>query len=491
MAFKLRTVKTSFDSVENLFQTATTEWPIMHQSKIHIILLTLVAILAFLVTDARAANRYVDSAVASSGNGQSWATAWKTIGDITGVSAGDTVYFSGGSSGKSYSVSNWTPRAGTKANPITYAVGQDAGHTGMVTFTGSGNFLQNNLTGITINGEVNGNRRMTVSSNYNWTIYSDGNNTNGFKLLWVEFTSPIWGRGTGYEIAYCRGIAPLSMLDDSYIAHIGESGGGDHTANSIHHNYFQVNRIRSSGWGQDCFKWFANISIYNNVLISAYNASYPGQQHNDGYQGTGNNIWMYNNWIEGFISYPIFNQMWSNTSGWRIFNNVINSQVADQGSIDWGAYQCMALGFPSGGGSNVSDYIVANNICIGGSNRRGIHFNTGVVGTVGPGVYLVNNLFYDSDTSVYYNGAATVSNNLNTNSSSYFETIAAYPTGDFHLTSSATSAIDQGISPSYLTSVYTADADGVTRSGTWDIGAYEYYGGLPPPGNLTIISHTP
>jgi hypothetical protein len=89
---------------------------------------------------ALATTYYVDGSVSSSGTGQSWATAWKSVSNISGLTAGDIVYFSGGSSGQTYSVSNWTPSAGTSSNPITYAVGQDAGHNGMVTFTGSGNY---------------------------------------------------------------------------------------------------------------------------------------------------------------------------------------------------------------------------------------------------------------------------------------------------------------------------------------------------------------
>ena len=446
------------------------------------IFLVILSILLW-ISSAQATTWYVDSSVGSSGNGQSWGTAWKAFSNITGLSAGDTVYISGGVSGQSYSVSNWTPTRGTSGNPITYAVGQDTGHTGMVAFTGTGNFLQGNLSGITINGEVSGNRRMTISSSYNWTVYSDGADTNGFKLLYVEFTSPIWGRGTGYEIAYCQGISPLSMLDDSYIAHIGDNMSGGHTANSIHHNYFQVWRKKTAGEGQDCLKWVANVSIYNNTIISVYNVGYTGTQHGDGIQAGQNDVWLYNNYFENFISYPVYCEMYGNVSGWRIFNNVI---YANESGVDWSAYQCMAIGFSSTG--TVSDYIVANNTCIGGSNRRGIHFNTGVPGTVGSGCYIVNNLVYNSDTTILYNGNPSVSNNIGGSSGIAFENNTTYPNGSFRLTASATAAIDRGINPSYLISVYSTDRDGVTRpqGSAWDIGAYEYASGS---GSTTIIGN--
>jgi hypothetical protein len=481
----------------NYFHSFQRASPGVYWKGMRLIWLSIIIPCAFMAPRlALAGNYYIDSSVATSGNGQSWATAWKGISNINGLSSGDTVYFSGGSSGKSYSVSNWAPAAGTKATPITYAVGQDAGHTGMVTFTGSGMFLVNNLTGVTINGQVAGNIRMTVDKSYGWTIYSDGGNTNGFKFLYVNFTAPIWGRGTGYEIAYCRGVAPLSMMDDSYIAHIGENDS-NHTNNLIHHNYFQVWRIRTSGYGQDILKWVGGASIYNNTFIAAYNASYPGSQHGDGIQTAASHVWIWGNYFEGFISYPILNEMFGNTTDWRIVNNVINTAVADQGSIDWAAYQAMALG-ASAGNPVVTDYIIANNTIISGPGRNGIHFlKGGTPATAGPGCYIVNNIVYNNGGSLVYYDAdpdLIVSNNVGGTSGLSFQNISAYPNGDFHLAVGATAAIDKGISPSYLTGTYTVDMDGKTRTGTWDIGAFEYGGGTSPspatpPTGLTATVH--
>jgi hypothetical protein len=204
-------------------------------------------------------------------------------------------------------------------------------------------------------------------------------------------------------------------------------------------------------------------------------------------------MWMYNNHIEGFISYPIYNEMYGNVSDWRIFNNVINANVADQGSIDWGAYACMALGWSSPG--VISDYIVSNNSCIGPtSNRPGIDLAGGVSGgSIASGVYIVNNLAYNSGSPTSHKSGATLSNNYTGTSGIGFVNATAYPSGDFHLTSGSTSAIDQGISPSYLANFSTTDKDGKTRSGTWDIGPYEYGSGGTQTGagptNLTAIVH--
>ncbi len=424
--------------------------------------IVLIIMMILWAVSVQAATWYVDSSVPTSGNG-SLASPWKDIPNITGVSAGDTVYFSGGASGQSYTATNWHPAAGTKANPVTYAVRQDAGHNAMVTFAGTG-------------------RRMTVTDAHSETIFSDTTLTDGFKLLYVEFYDAIWGRGTGYEIAHCYGVAPLSYTDDSFIAHIGEADTSQsHNANSIHDNFFKVWRNRTKGYGWDCLKWIKNANIYNNVLISEYNASYTGLQHNDGIQTAGSYTWVYNNYFEGFISYPIYHEGAAGSrTGWRIFNNVMNTHAPDQDLIDWHAYACMALGVKAA--YTLSDYVVANNTCIGRGDTQGIRFNS--QGSTLINTYVVNNLVYKSKNIIYYTGTPTViSNNIGGTSGITFVNDSYYPNGDFHLTSSATNAIDHAVSPapSYLTATFTTDKDGGSRpqGSAWDIGAYEYVGPAP------------
>src|SRR5664279_570057 len=103
----------------------------------------LVSLFSFALFSAQAATWYVDSSVGTSGNGTSWATAWKALSNVTGVSAGDTVYISGGASGSSqtYSLSSWKPAGGSAGNRITYQIGQDAAHNGTASFSGSGTWF--------------------------------------------------------------------------------------------------------------------------------------------------------------------------------------------------------------------------------------------------------------------------------------------------------------------------------------------------------------
>jgi hypothetical protein len=91
---------------------------------------------------------FVDSSVATSGDGLSWATAWKNLTDVDAnkVQAGAIVYISGGPSRSSqtYAVSHWVPVRGTPSAPITYRIGQDAAHNGTAIFSGTEDFLAGN-----------------------------------------------------------------------------------------------------------------------------------------------------------------------------------------------------------------------------------------------------------------------------------------------------------------------------------------------------------
>ena len=97
---------------------------------------------------AFAASWYVDNSVASSGNGQSWGTAWKNFSDIEWISvaAGDTIYVSGGATSQTYYETLTVGSSGTAGNPITITTGRDSssasGHDGRVIIDGGGTRTQ-------------------------------------------------------------------------------------------------------------------------------------------------------------------------------------------------------------------------------------------------------------------------------------------------------------------------------------------------------------
>ena len=98
-------------------------------------LIAILFLLSAFQISAFAATWYVSSAVSSSGNGQSWASAWKNSTDILwgSISAGDTIYFDGGSSGLSYSAFSTIAASGTSGNYITIARSTESGRDGIVT----------------------------------------------------------------------------------------------------------------------------------------------------------------------------------------------------------------------------------------------------------------------------------------------------------------------------------------------------------------------
>lgn len=471
-------------------------------------------LVAVWVTPLHAALRYVDSAAVGAANGTSWTDAWTTMAAITGLSPGDTVYISCGTTGKSYgSPADWQPASGTAGNVITYAVGQDVGHkcdvSGTVTFTrstsgGTYAFLAPTTARyFTINGEVSGVAKMTIGasvdgngvSEFNYLCYTTNTADKHIIIKYVVATGSLgwFCYGGYYELAYSSLTAAVNFLTDgSFIAHLGDSGTAGYGINSIHHNVINVWRKRTTGTGHDALKWVTNVDIYNNTFIASYASTFTSGQHNDGMQTSGSYVQVYNNYFENFMSYPIFIDMFADVHDWRIYNNVFK---ADEAGIDWGAFTAIAIGPDGSSGPadtlTMSNMIIANNTLVGNHTQTnstthlyGVHINTGKRGIIGSGMYVVNNLAYDMvDTFSYVSFGGTITNSNNSDSGTAnkgFVSNTIYPTNNFNLIASATAAIDLGIQPSYLTDIYTTDAAGANRNAKtlWDLGAYVY--GLTP-----------
>lgn len=96
--------------------------------------LLLVAFIIGFSLPTQAANWYVSQAVSTSGNGQSWSTAWKNTSNIvwSSLAAGDTLYIDGGTSGYSYAAFPTISATG-----ITILRSSEANRNGIVTL-GSG-----------------------------------------------------------------------------------------------------------------------------------------------------------------------------------------------------------------------------------------------------------------------------------------------------------------------------------------------------------------
>ncbi|MGZ3805218.1 MAG: hypothetical protein ACXWRE_08935 [Pseudobdellovibrionaceae bacterium] len=116
-------------------------------------------------TPAWSANWYVDNSVTTSGNGQSWASAFKNFSNITwsAINPGDTLYISGGATSQTYTGGLSIGSSGTSASRIYVRAGQDAGHAGTVILDGAGIFI-GYVSYITIDGSVAGSSHLKIQN---------------------------------------------------------------------------------------------------------------------------------------------------------------------------------------------------------------------------------------------------------------------------------------------------------------------------------------
>jgi hypothetical protein len=184
---------------------------------------------------------YVDSSVASSGNGQSWATAWKALSNIAGLSAGDTVYISGGPSGgtgRTYGGTTVTPYAGSASGRITYKIGQDSQHNGIATFTTTYFVTQNYVNVV---GDAGDGKRHFV-----WT--TNGRATDNKSHIRVGYVNlgqrNSYGfyanNGTDIEIDHIY-YYKTNGGDDAF-AYFETVASGSYGVNSIHDNVIYLPR---------------------------------------------------------------------------------------------------------------------------------------------------------------------------------------------------------------------------------------------------------
>jgi hypothetical protein len=87
-----------------------------------------------LSTTSLAAEFYVNNARSSSGDGQSWATAWRNFSNInwSAIRPGDRLNISGGTSGQVYGETLTVGVSGTASQPIVIRRAVDDGHNGSV-----------------------------------------------------------------------------------------------------------------------------------------------------------------------------------------------------------------------------------------------------------------------------------------------------------------------------------------------------------------------
>ena len=112
----------------------------IQMQKLSTIVILSIGVFFSLFSFSYGASYYVDNAANGTNNGTSWVNAWKSFKNInwSSISAGDTIYISGGSSSKLYyETLNIGSSTGTNISPITITKGKEKEHNGNVIIDGN------------------------------------------------------------------------------------------------------------------------------------------------------------------------------------------------------------------------------------------------------------------------------------------------------------------------------------------------------------------
>jgi hypothetical protein len=482
-------------------------------------------------------NWYVDNSVVSSGDGHAWATAWKDLSDIWwgGMSAGDTIYISGGASGQTYAeqFSVVWPVA-SEASRITIRCGQDSGHTGRVTITKGirmGDNGSNRGSYVTINGEYAGTRNIYVSTDGTQEagVYYRFTSTLGNKFFYLDVeaqlgTSQVNGfdlnsNADATEIAFCKIHDVGTSEQTSGSSRAIREGGGACTAYgrlSFHDNYIGPN-VAGDGLGCD-----GGCDFYNNIVDGT---GCNNVLHSDGIQGVGSYWRIYNNIIFGHGQEIFIETVVTPFSNVLIYNNLIytpaGASITSPGiylrckSAGWDAEHpqvdpvwsniviannvfeglllaALRISVDSGplviSSSQLTNNIFANN---SGGNITMSQNGEGTVTWSSGGFYWKNNTFFNGQTTTWQ--------------STSYATVAALQSAQADATGNLTSdpLFTDAAAHDYRLSVgspdtgagidlhdyFTTDFAGAARTTPWDIGAYKYETtGPSAPSSLTATA---
>jgi len=464
------------------------------------------SLIFFTLFSAEAATTwYVDSSAAGTHNGTSWANAWTSLSQISGVSAGDTVYISGGAGGSShtYSVSNWKPAGGNSGAPITYQIGQDAAHDGTVTFSGSGTWLTAPSYSVISGDAGDGNEHFVISG---YSQAANINGTTGVRISYINLGSSsgslsdgIDGQGvSNFELDHC--YAYLTSPTTDHFMSVGFNGTTWHQ-NLIHDNAVYVpHQAGASGDGADGFQLGGvGYSLYNNTVVG-YDTTYTGGQHQDGWQSTGPDSYLefYGNKIVNIGNYALFaDAYWGGFTHVRVYNNLffMGGNYVYPGAIVFGTDG----GYTGTSPCQYNDIIIANNLA-DGFGAQGTVVLENPTGSTHPTVFVgdivANNVsingghlsFNNDNTVVAVNNPFLTTAQGPANFVSYSS--SGGTNNNFHLLAGATTLIGQGTN---LSGYFTTDKDGNNRvsTGNWDIGPYAYTTNGVVVSNTPIIQVTP
>ena len=284
---------------------------------------------------ASAANWYVDNTVSRSGDGASWASAWRNFSDIVwgSISPGDTLYISGGKTSQTYFETLMIGASGSRHRPITITKGVDAGHNGTVILdeqnvrsNGIYSYGQNWLTIENLNVRNVGNAGIVIKSAsagvvvQNNSVYSgigkgsganargyDVRNSSGVTILENSYSTPpsttsqtdgIWSSGNNGVI----------FEDNTIVISNADTTGHSDGIQSYQDNNITIRRnyvAQLNGGKHNHGMWLSNtvtggtVQIYNNIVFMPMHDATAVAHWNQNYPIYSGRAIIYNNTIYG------------------------------------------------------------------------------------------------------------------------------------------------------------------------------------------------
>jgi hypothetical protein len=482
-----------------------------------------------------AASWYVDNTVANSGNGTSWASAWKQFSNInwSSVNPGDTLQISGGANGQTYGGMLKIPKSGTAAAPIRVTVGQDGTHSGTVTFDGQigSDFSYVDMNGINyivFDGEYQGQRRFrlvnlvdTGNAQYGNKIFAQNTVGNKWRYLTFDNVNNCLNitYSSGFVIEYCVGT---NVRGDCAVKAVNspDNGWDSHFVQNCSFGIAYCTNAAFAGFlGPDGVQGSHGLTIRNNVFYIQGVSYQTSRQHPDYTQVIGNHTKIYGNEFIDIGDSGNDMDWWVNDSPhdiW-IFNNVyrltangIAHRLRTKAFDPYPEY--IRFYTSQNPFKSLTGWKVMNNTFID-SNWATILMNFGSGNAVLSGIDIKNNIFVN--TGVYslapgnanfsndkmglghnvYAGGSWSWNGKTYNPNSWAEVEPSRIVGlpeftrytpyakdnDLHLLSVDTVATAAGLD---LSAYFNTDKDGIVRT-NWDCGAYANTGrtnSVPPDG---------
>lgn len=481
---------------------------------------------------------YCDSEATGKNDGTSWIDAWTDIvAAVTLLSPGDTLFVSGGTESKTYYVAeSIVPASGVSGNVVTIQTGQDEGHNGMVIIDGKdivGKLIDvRNTDFMTISGNVDGNRHMTIQ---NW----GGEGEQGFSFAFNGWGGVIAGvtidhvnvinddlectdetcetRPELKTCVYFTRATDFTTIKNSYFdgcvkmaIYINYDTPTDYDQLYVKDNIIKGYKNLNGEGGPDLIAGARGVTVSGNIMYyevhenAEFEPIHPAEDGVQiiGYSGTEGNAYtkVFNN-----IMYDISNSMIRADAltncevgvcpfnEIQIYNNLI--YMTD----DFGYPRAIEI-LLSGHNINVYNNTIAgfaryNGIVIrkwqddvGLSIKNNILLDSPLtIDSAGEDLSLLdinNNLFIKSDGSIgdyfLYNRTnrtrTYLSQDIDLYNSeknfSFVDYTKSETNSDFHLAATANMAIDTGVD---LSGYFTTDIDGRRRSKPFDLGAYEFF----------------